>query len=118
MNLFLEVLSTILGLQFAFWGLNGFFNWFPPPPSSEKFENFVKACYDVKFIMPTVKVFELIGGLFLVFPFTQELGLQLLSPIVFVITGLQIFHHPKPWLVLGTLCFPFWILFLFSQMTF
>lgn len=118
MSFFLDILSMIVGIQFVFWGFNGYFNWFPPPPSSERFEAFVKACYEVQFIMPTVKAFEVIGGFFLIIPMTQELGLQLLAPIVFVITGLQLFHHPKPWIILSTLCFPFWALFLFMQAAF
>lgn len=115
MTLFLNFLSYFLGIQLIFWGLNGFFNWISPPPSGPVFERFVKACYEVRFIMPTVKIFELMGGVLLMFSMTQEMGLQLLAPIIFVITGLQIFHHPKPWPVLGMLCFPFWILYFFSQ---
>jgi hypothetical protein len=66
MNFYLEAgLRIILGFQLMFWGLNGFFNWVKIPPSGPVIENFVSACIQTKFIMPTVKIFEIVFGFFL-----------------------------------------------------
>lgn len=105
------ILFYFIALQMIFWGLNGFFNWLPPPPSGEVIENFVKACYETRFIMPTVKLLELVAGVLLLIPQTQSLGVILITPIVFGITGLQVLHHPKPLFIISVLIVPFWLLF-------
>lgn len=98
------------GAQMVFWGLNGFFNWIKISPAGEVIEQFVKACIDTKFIMPTVKAFEVLFGLFLVIGFMIPVSLVCLSPLIFVITGLHAFHNPKPWGVLISYTFPFVVL--------
>lgn len=101
-------LGLLVGLQFVFWGLNGFANWIPVPPShSQSFDEFVNACYKVRGLMLFVKLAEIFGGALLCYPGTQLLGILILFPIVFGITLLQVFHHPRPWPVLGLISLPF-----------
>ena len=107
MSLLFEVLSWYLGLQFVFWGFNGFFGWLPPPPAGAVISDFVKACEQARFIMPTVKLIEIISGLCLLIPTLQVAGGLLLAPIVFVIAGLQALHHPRPRFVIITLVAPY-----------
>lgn len=100
-------LRWIFGFQMVFWGLNGFFNWIKITPVSETIDHFVQACIEVKFIMPTVKIFEILFGLFIVFNFMTAISLIALCPIMFVITGLHMLHNPKPWGVLFSYSLPF-----------
>lgn len=88
-------LRWILGGQLTFWGLNGFFHWRPVPPSPPAIDRFVTACFDTQFIMPTVKIFEIVFGLFLVLNFATPLALTMLAPVVFVITALHLLHNTK-----------------------
>ncbi|WP_347358719.1 hypothetical protein [Bdellovibrio sp.] len=107
----------ILGLQMFFWGLNGFFHWVKVPPSDPAIDRFVQACIDTRFIMPTVKIFEIIGGALLVLHIGVPLTLALLSPIMFVVTGLHILHNPKPWGVLVTTTLPYAALLFYHSST-
>lgn len=109
-NYFELALRWIVGLQMIFWGLNGFFHWKQIPPSAPAIDNFTQACFESRFIMPTVKVFEIIFGAFLLINLATPLALALLSPIVFVITGLHLLHNKKGWEVLLPLSVPFMIL--------
>ena len=93
-----------------FWGLNGFFHWVPIPPQGAIITKFVDACIETKFIMPVVKLMEIFLGLFLLIGFMVPASLVLLAPLIFIITGLHVFHNPKPWMVLGTCSLPFLIL--------
>lgn len=102
----------IFALQMIFWGLNGFFNWVQIPPSSEGVTRFAQACVDTRFIMPTVKVIEIICGILLLIKFAMILNLMIFAPIIFVITLLHLIHNPKPWPVVLPVSLPFAIMFL------
>lgn len=104
------LLRWILGGQLTFWGLNGFFHWRQIPPSPAAIDSFVAACIESRFIMPTVKVFEIVFGLFLILNFSVPLALIMLAPIVFVVTGLHLLHNKKSWQVLLPISLPFLIL--------
>ena len=105
------VLRWILGGQLIFWGLNGFFHWRPVPPSPPALDRFVTACFETRFIMPTVKIFEIVFGLFLVLNFATPLALVMLAPIVFVITGLHLLlNTKKAWEVVLPITVPFFVL--------
>lgn len=101
----------IFALQMVFWGLNGFFHWFAIPPSSEAVDRFVKACIDAKFIMPTVKIIEIVCGIFLLCKFAVLLNVLIFAPLVFVITLLHLLHNPKPWAVVVPISLPYLIMF-------
>ncbi len=118
MNFYLEAaLRGILGLQLLFWGLNGFFGWVKIPPSGPVIDNFVDACHQTKFIMPTVKILEILLGVFLILGFMVTVSLLTLAPIVFVIAGLHLLHNPKPWGVLIPFCLPYVALLFVHSLT-
>lgn len=110
MNYLELALRWILGLQLIFWGLNGFFNWLKLPPAPPVIEGFITACIESRFIMPTVKVFEIIFGLILLSGEGTPFGLIMLAPIIFVITGLHLIHNKKAWEVLLPISLPFILL--------
>lgn len=108
-------LRWVLGLQFIFWGLNGFFHWKAIPPGPKAIEQFSEACIQSGFIMPLVKVLEIIGGALLLTKYSAGSGLFLLAPIVVIISGLHWVHNranSAPVLVPITL--PFVILIVLS----
>ncbi|QLY27511.1 hypothetical protein HW988_17585 [Bdellovibrio sp. KM01] len=107
MDIIEVVCRMIFGLQMAFWGLNGFFNWVTIPPSPPVIEKFVEACIETRFIMPTTKVIEIVSGLLLVLGIAVNLNLMLFAPIIFVITFLHLLHNPKPWGVVVPITLPF-----------
>jgi hypothetical protein len=109
------IIRYIFMLQMIFWGLNGFLHFMSIPPSSEKIDAFVKACIDVGFIMPTVKVLEIVGGLMLICSSLIPLGLSLFAPLIFVITLLHACFNPKPWGVLLSTSLPYVLLLYFHH---
>lgn len=111
MNEYIEIgLRWVFGFQMVFWGLNGFFKWFTPPSAGPKVDNFVSACIDTRFIMPTVKIMEILFGSFLLTGFMIPLSLLALAPIIFVISGLHFFNNPKPWAVIISYTIPYCLL--------
>lgn len=117
-EIFELVLRVVFALQMIFWGLNGFFNWFTIPAPSPIFERFVEACIEVRFLMPFVKVLEILLGISLLLNFSSSLCLALFAPLMFVITGLHAFHNPRPWGVLIPLVLPYAVLWFFHGVTF
>ncbi|MGE9745635.1 hypothetical protein [Bdellovibrio bacteriovorus] len=109
------VCRWIFGLQMFFWGLNGFFHWVKIPPSDPKIDAFVNACMETRFIMPTVKLMEIIGGAVLLLNFAVPATLVVFAPLIFVISGLHILHNPKPWGVLVTTTVPYLLLVFFHN---
>lgn len=103
-------LRWLFAAQMVLWGLNGFFHWMQIPPSDPKIDRFVGACIESKFIMPTVKLLEIVFGLFLLFDFLTPFSLFVFAPLMFVISGLHILHNPKPWSVLVPCTLPYLIL--------
>ncbi|MNJ91298.1 hypothetical protein D3C87_89490 [compost metagenome] len=112
MEWFEIALRWVFGLQMVFWGINGFFHWVIIPPSGDVIQSFSEACIKTRFIMPTVKVLEIGAGALLLAGVAVPLCLILFAPLVFVITGLHIFHNPKPWSVILPISFPYVILLL------
>lgn len=106
-SFFWQILEVIIGIQFLFWGLNGFFNWIKPPENDEAFTNFILAAYQIRFLMPSIKLLQILGGLLLAAQITPTWGVLILTPIVFGITLLQVFHAKKPWPVLAMISIPF-----------
>lgn len=95
-----------------FWGLNGFFHWVKIPPSGPIIEGFVTACIETRFIMPTVKLLEIMGGALLLFHVGLPLVLAAFAPVIFVVSGLHVLHNPRPWGVLVSTTLPYLILVL------
>jgi len=103
-----------LGLQLLFWGLNGFFKWKAIPPSADFIDRFTDICIQSKFIMPSVKIIEIVFGFILLTGYGTLLALVFLGPIVFLITGLHFFHNKKRWGVIIPITGPY-LLLIFSQ---
>lgn len=104
----------ILGLQMLFWGLNSFFNWKQIPPSAAPIENFVKACIETRFLMPTVKLVEILGGALLLTGYGTLLAEVVLAPLIFVICGLHLRHNPRGWTVVLPLALPYLVILLLN----
>jgi uncharacterized membrane protein YphA (DoxX/SURF4 family) len=116
MLMWLEIICRwLLGLQFLFWGLNGFFHWRAVPPSADFIQRFADLCGESKFIMPTVKVFEIIFGALLLSGYSTILALIFLGPIVFVITGLHLLHNRKWWEIILPISAPYLLILLFQE---
>lgn len=118
MNYLELALRWIFGLQIAFWGLNGFFNWVKIPPQPPVIDKFVQACIEARFIMPVVKIIEILAGVLLLLNLSVPLALALLAPIMFLITGLHALHNPKPGVILLPLVLPYACLWLLYGVTF
>lgn len=102
------IFRWILGLQLVFWGLNGFFHWKSIPPSTDFINRFSEICVQSRFIMPTVKVFEILFGFLLLTGTHTSLALIALGPIIFVVTGLHAVHNPqRSWEVVLPISLPF-----------
>jgi uncharacterized membrane protein YphA (DoxX/SURF4 family) len=105
----------VLGLQLLFWGLNGFFHWVVPPSESSFVTRFGDLCAESRFIMPTVKVFEILFGALLLTGYGTLVSLIFLGPIIFVITGLHFFHNPKWWRVVVPITGPYILVLLMQE---
>jgi len=109
------VIRWIFILQMLYAGLNGIFNFKPVPPSGPAIDAFVKACIDTKFIMPTIKLLEILGALLLINKQFAPLALMIFAPMMFVITLLHAMHNPKPWVVLMSFSLPYILLLYFYR---
>ncbi|MBN8419688.1 MAG: hypothetical protein J0L73_12280 [Verrucomicrobia bacterium] len=83
--------SIVLGLLFIMTAVMVLFNLAPMPelPKDTPIYHFMAAFLPTGY-MKFVKVFELIGGLFLLIPKTRNLGLLCLGPII---VNILAFHH-------------------------
>lgn len=107
MNL-VQIAEIFLGAYFLFFGLNGFFNWIKiPKPNARMFE-FVLALDRASFILPVVKVIEIVGGGLLISGYAVNLAIFLLLPISLVIILSQlILNRPKGLDVVLLIAVPF-----------
>jgi hypothetical protein len=85
--------AALLGLLFLTFGSNFFFQFLPMPPGPPKDH---PASLFMGALVPTgymafVKVFELLGGLFVIIPRTRSLGLLLLGPVIVNIVAFHVF---------------------------
>ncbi|XGC80603.1 DoxX family membrane protein [Bdellovibrio bacteriovorus] len=116
MSYYLEIICRwSFGLQMVFWGLNAIFNWVKPPTPSPRMDAFIGSCVDTQFIMPTVKFIEIVFGAFLVLGFLVPLSLIVFAPLMFVLTGLQIFLNQRPVGFLVTFFVPYLILLILHR---
>lgn len=87
----------LLGLQMIFWGLNGYFGWIQFQRQPPVIENFIKACFETRFIMPFVKIWEIGAGSLLIFNLAPKTALILLYPILAVVIPLHLLHNRTKW---------------------
>jgi uncharacterized membrane protein YphA (DoxX/SURF4 family) len=77
------ILSLLFGLIFINAGLNKFFNYMPVPDDlPESLLNVMVAFNTIKWLIPLVAIFEVIGGLLFIFSKTRALGAIVIFPIM------------------------------------
>ena len=84
MKLAANIVAALLGAIFIVFGLNFFFQFFPPSslPEGSPAAAFVGAMYSTGYLK-LIKVLEIVGGLLLVLPRLRCLGLIIIGAIVF-----------------------------------
>lgn len=85
------IARTLLGLVFVVFGLNGFFHFIPMGelPSPESPAGMFFTAVSTTGYMKVVFLFQIIGGLLLLFNLLPVLGLVILCPIIF---NIVLFH--------------------------
>lgn len=84
----------LLGLIFAVFGANFFLHFLPQPPLEGPAGDFATALFQSGYVMHTVKVVEVVGGLLLLSNMFVPLALVLLAPIVVGIVGFHLSLAP------------------------
>ena len=98
----------LLGLQFLFFGLNAFLNWFPLPKPNVLMLSAIESLEKLRFILPSVKALQILTGLCLVLNFKVFLSWLALGPIVFGIIALHLlFNFQKSWIILIQVLLPY-----------
>lgn len=88
---------VLLGLGFFVFGLNGFFNFIPPPPTPlpEKAMTFIGALMGSGYMLPLIAGIQLGAGVLLLANRFVPLALVLLAPIVVNIVAFHLFLEPS-----------------------
>src|SRR4051794_788504 len=81
----------LLGLVFVVFGLNGFFMFIAVPPMAEPAQRFMGAIMATGYLLPLVKVLEIVGGLLLLSGRYVPLALLLLGPVLVNILCFHLF---------------------------
>jgi uncharacterized membrane protein YphA (DoxX/SURF4 family) len=84
----------LLGLIFVVFGLNGFLQFIPPPPSPPGAIAFGTALMQSGYLFPLLKTVEIAAGLMLLSGVLVPFALTLLAPIVVNIVGFHLFLAP------------------------
>lgn len=82
-------IRLLLGLIFTVFGLNGFFNFLPPPEVNESAGAFLGALAATGYMFPAIKLVEVVGGVLLLANFMVPFALTILAPIV---VNIALFH--------------------------
>jgi putative oxidoreductase len=91
MKVAIIIARVLLGLVFAVFGLNVFFNFIPmPPPPKNEAGAFMGALFGSGYLY-AIKCFEIAGGLLLLIGRKVPLGLTLLGPVIVNILFYDIF---------------------------
>ena len=85
----------LVGVNFLIFGINGFVPFLPVPRQTAKMKNAIELIQKLKFVMPTVKVIEVLAGAALLFNFLPDLALLILIPVVFGVLCLQTLFNGK-----------------------
>jgi putative oxidoreductase len=88
MKLLANISRFLLGLIFLVFGLNGFLNFIPMPPSSGVAGQFLGAMFVSKYLL-FVFTIQLIGGFLLLINRYVPLALTILAPII---VNILLFH--------------------------
>ncbi|MFN7729965.1 MAG: DoxX family membrane protein [Bdellovibrio sp.] len=101
-------LRILVGANFLFFGLNGFFYWVGIPQAEPRMKDFVGALERTGYLMLVVKSLEVVCGAFILTGFLVPLALILLAPIVFVIISAQlVLNGRRGWSISALTGLPF-----------
>ncbi len=89
------VVRSLLGLLFLFASVTYLFNLIPPPPQTGALKVFDDGMRVTRYMLPTVKVLELLCGLALLSGRFVPLALVVLAPIVVNIVGVNLVLVPE-----------------------
>lgn len=105
------ICRLILGLLFVVFGWNGFLHRIPIPPADPRMSRFIAALEETGFLMPTVKIVEILAGTALLVNTFVPLALILLGPVVFVIVGAQLaLNRGRGWGISALTLIPYLLL--------
>ena len=90
------IARVLLGLIFTVFGLNGFFNFMPPPELPEGAGAFMGALAGSGYFFPFLKLTETVCGLLLLSNKMVPLALTILAPVVLNIVLFHVFLAPAP----------------------
>jgi hypothetical protein len=87
----------LMGLAFAFAGLNGLFMWFPPPPAETMPAGLVTltTAFSSTYLGNLVAGTQLVVGLLLLANRFVPLALAVLAPVIVNIVAVHLFIDPK-----------------------
>ena len=89
------IVRTLMGLLFLFASIAYFFKLVNPPPPTGAMKTFNDGLEAAVYLMPTVKVIELICGLLFVIGRFVPLALVLIAPIIVNIVLVHAFLGPE-----------------------
>ncbi len=90
-------LRIILGLIYFVFGLNGFLQFIPMPPLPEGPMALMGAMMASGYLLPSIKITEIVGGFLLLSGFYVPLALLILAPITVQIFLFHCFLTPGEW---------------------
>jgi uncharacterized membrane protein YphA (DoxX/SURF4 family) len=85
------VVRSLMGMLFLFTSITYFFKLITPPPLTGAMKTFNDGIIASTYLMPTVKVFELLCGLALLSGKFARLAVVVIFPIIVNIVGVHIF---------------------------
>ena len=91
MNNVYTIARYLLGLSFIVFGLNGFLDFIPMESPSGEAGTFLGALAATGYMLPMIKLTEIVAGLMLVMNRYTTLALLLLAPIVINILAFHLF---------------------------
>lgn len=89
------IARLVLGVIFAVMGFNGFFHFIPMPEMPEAAGGFMGALAATGYMMPLIKIVEIVGGLLLLMGRYIPLGIALLAPVIVNIVLFHLFLAPS-----------------------
>ena len=89
------VARVLLGLVFVVFGLNGFFNFLPPPDVNEAGMSFIGTLMGSGYLMTLIKLVEIVSGLMILTGKFLPLGLTILAPVSLNILLFHVFIDPN-----------------------
>jgi dipeptide/tripeptide permease len=101
----LRAVEILAGLFYLVYGIDGFLKKLPMPEPSLKAKEFLIAIENTRFILPIVKLIEILVGLCFIFNFKAAIAWCLLSPLVYNILGYHFMLNKKekifPFFIMG-----------------